>query len=266
VTGPGATGGPPPPARRADAGLVDELDRVDGWIDLHCHYLPGIDDGVRTLEEGVALCQGLGKLGFGVVVATPHIRTAMFENRRAGVEAAFAAFQAETAAVPDMPRTGLGAEHFFDDVVWSLLTQGEHVPYPGGRGVLLELHERALPLGLDRRLFELRVRGVDPVLAHPERYAPFQRSPDALEPLLAGGTRLLLDVMSLVGKYGRAPKRAAERMLADGAYFAACSDSHKPRHLELVDKAIRRLRKLVGPAQADALLGDGPRALLRAPG
>jgi len=255
---------PAPPRGRLDDVLVAELDQIDGWVDLHCHYLPAIDDGVRTLDEGIALCRGLRKTGFGVVVATPHIRTAMFDNDRRGLEAAYGRFLDATRETAEMPRTGLGAEHFFDDVVWGLLEAREHVPYPGGRGVLVELQERSLPIGLDRRLFELRVRGIEPVLAHPERYAPFWKSSATLEPLLAGGTRLLLDVMALVGKYGRQPKRTAERLLAEGAYFAACSDSHKPRHVELVDRAIQRLRKLVGNAETERLLSEGPRELLRA--
>ena len=59
-----------------------------GYVDLHCHYLPGIDDGVRTFEEGVALCRGLRDIGYRRVVATPHIRTAMFPNTKAGLRAA----------------------------------------------------------------------------------------------------------------------------------------------------------------------------------
>ena len=62
----------------------------EGYVDLHCHYLPGIDDGVRTLDEGIRVLAGLRGLGYAKVIATPHIRTAMFDNRKPGLERAYA--------------------------------------------------------------------------------------------------------------------------------------------------------------------------------
>jgi len=73
----------------------------------------------------------------------------------------------------------------------------------------------------------------------------------------------LLDVMSLVGKYGRRPRHTAERMLEEGAYFAACSDSHRPADVEQVALGIERLEALLGSDEAHALLDDNPRAILR---
>jgi len=235
---------------------------MSGFVDLHCHYLPGIDDGVRTAEEGIALLGGLAGLGFVKVVATPHIRTAMFENDRPGLEAAYAAFREGLEGVPGMPETGLGAEHYFDDVVWDLFARGGALPYPGGKAALIEFPTRAIPVGVEHRLFELNVRGIRPVLAHPERYDPLFKRTDALDPLLGIGVLPLLDIMSLTGKYGRAPRKAAERMVEEGVYYAACSDSHRPAHVEIVAKGIARLRKLVGDEEAEELLAENPRRIL----
>jgi protein-tyrosine phosphatase len=69
-------------------------------------------------------------------------------------------------------------------------------------------------------------------------------------------------VCALVGKYGRAPQRAAEKLLEDDAYEAACSDAHKPRDVEIVVDAIERLERLVGVEEAKRLLSDGPRGIL----
>jgi protein-tyrosine phosphatase len=233
-----------------------------GYVDLHCHYLPALDDGVRTLDEGVALCQGLHKLGYRRVVATPHIRTAMFDNRKAGLESALAQFREDTAGTGGMPETGLGAEHYFDDVFWDLFMRGMAVPYPGGKAALVEFPNEGLPLRVDHRFFEMQVRGVRPVIAHPERYPfMFSRS-DALDPLLNVGALPLLDVMSLTGRYGRRPRKAAERMLDEGVYFAACSDAHRPADVETVAEGIARLRSLVGDTEAGELLGDHPQRIL----
>lgn len=232
------------------------------YVDLHSHYLPGIDDGVSSLEDGVALCRGLAELGYGRVIATPHIRTAMFENRKPGLLEAMASFSRATEGLAGMPELGLGAEHYFDDVFWQLFEGGEAVPYPGGHALLVEFPERQVPIHVERLLFLMCVRGQRPVLAHPERYQPFFDSSAPLLPLKRAGALPMLDLMSLTGEYGRSPQRAAERLLEEDAYYAACSDCHRPRQLPAVEKAIERLKRLVGSERADALLREHPRRIL----
>ncbi len=232
------------------------------FVDLHCHYLPGIDDGVRTMDEGLALLSGLASLGYGTVLATPHIRTAMFDNRRPGLERAYAELVDIAGGLPGMPETGLAAEHYCDDVFWQLFVSGQAMPYPGGKAALVELHSEVWPMRLEERFFEMQVRGVRPVLAHPERYSALFRATDPLDPMLEVGTVALLDVMALVGRYGRASRRAAERMLDEGVYYAACTDAHRPGDVELVREAIDRLRELVGDEEAEELLGENPRRIL----
>jgi protein-tyrosine phosphatase len=232
-----------------------------GLVCLHLHYLPNVDDGVKSLEQGVALCRGLAALGYTQLVTTPHIRSEMFENRRPALEAAFAEFENATAG-QGLPTLGLGAEHHMDDVVWALLERGEGVLYPGGHAVLIELPEAHVPAGLSDRFFRLRVRGARVVLAHPERYRPLFDRTHALDPLLDAGALPLLDLMSLTGRYGRAPQRAAERMLDEGTYFAACTDAHKPEDVPDVERGIERLKELVGANEAMELLSTNPQHIL----
>ncbi|MGE0792157.1 MAG: tyrosine-protein phosphatase [Sandaracinaceae bacterium] len=234
----------------------------EGYVDLHCHYLPGIDDGVRTAEEGLELLRNLRAIGYHTVIATPHIRTAMFDNRKPGLEAKYAEMRARIEATPDMPATGLGAEHYYDDVFWDLFQRGEALPYPGHKAALVEFHYELWPHRIEDRFFEMLVKGVRPVLAHPERYAALFRRTDPLDPLLDAGAVALLDLMSLVGRYGRSAEAAAERMLEEGTYYAACSDSHRPSDPERVAEAIERLRELVGDEETEELLAENPRRIL----
>ena len=115
---------------------------------------------------------------------------------------------------------------------------------------------------MEQRFFQMNVRGVRPVLAHPERYVPLFRKTDPIERMLDMGVLPLMDVMSLVGRYGRKPRKAAERMLDEGVYYAVCSDSHRPADVEVVEKAIARLHELVGPEEAYELLAENPRRIL----
>lgn len=235
---------------------------MSGYVDLHCHYLPGIDDGVRTMGEGLALLSGLKKIGYSKVIATPHIRTAMFENRKPGLEQSYAELVAILKNVPDLPETGLAAEHYCDDVFWELWKSGGTLPYPGGKAALIEFHYEHWPRRMEERFFEMQLAGVRPVLAHPERYSALHRRTDAIDPLLEVGALALLDLMSLVDRYGRAARRAAERMLEEGVYYAACTDSHRPADAEIAAEAIERLRELAGDDEAHALLADGPAQIL----
>ena len=165
-----------------------------GFIDLHCHWIAAIDDGAKTTDESLAMLRGLRQAGFDQVVATPHMRPGMFDNDRPALERAFAAMH----------------------------PVGEALPYPGnGKCVLVEVGQGAFPARLQHRFFDVKRAGYTPVLAHPERYDPVWKDDTCLDPLLDAGAHLLLDVCSLVGKYGRAPQKAAEKLLEDDAYEEA---------------------------------------------
>jgi protein-tyrosine phosphatase len=246
---------------------------VRGFVDLHCHWIAGIDDGVKTPDEGVALLRRLRAAGFDLVVATPHMRPGMFENDKRALEHAFAAMCPRLALEHDLPDVHLASEHFLDDVVFSRLIKGLGLPYPdlaepgspralARRGVLVELNPQGFPAQLQHRFFDLGRAGLRPVLAHPERYQPVWKDDACLDPLLDAGACLLLDICALVGKYGRASRRAAEKLLEEEAYEAACSDAHRPADADVVVEAIEALERRAGPKEAERLLRDGPRGIL----
>ncbi len=232
-----------------------------GFIDLHCHWVAGIDDGARTPEQGIEMLRRLQNAGFSKIVATPHMRPGMFDNDKTALERAFAAM---LALLPDgLPEVALSSEHFFDDVVFDRLKKGDGVPYPGGKAALVEFNPQAFPFALPARLLDLRRAGIKPVIAHPERYAPTWKDTDAMQPLIDAGACLLLDVCALVGKYGDKPKRTAEQLLEEDAYEAACSDAHRAEDADVTAKAIERLTALVGEEETDRLMRTGPETILR---
>jgi protein-tyrosine phosphatase len=236
------------------------------FVDLHCHYLPGVDDGVRSDAEGMELLEGLKAAGFGTVFATPHMRPGLFDNGKQGLERSFDTLKRR---VEDYgiaaPSLGLASEHFFDDIVFARILAGEGLPYPGTKNLLVEFPPVAFPIHVQHRLVDLKRRGFGVVLAHPERYEPVWANDECLDIIFDGGARLLLDVCALTGKYGRAPKRAAETLLEQEAYEAACTDAHSPRDVDGVVRAIARLRELVGTAETTRLLSTAPRAIAGVP-
>jgi protein-tyrosine phosphatase len=239
-----------------------------------------IDDGAPSPEDGIEMLSGLYRAGFSTVVATPHMRPGMFENDRPALLRAYSLMLPHLAEASArgvaLPEVHLSSEHFFDDVVWGRLTRGEGVPYPslparvpsakasGPRlGVaLFEFSGQAFPVKLVERLVDLKRAGLRVLLAHPERYRPVWTDDSCLDSVIDAGARLLLDVCALVGKYGRAAQAAAEKLLEEDAYDAACSDAHKPADVPEVERAILRLQATVGPVEAQRLLSDGPTAIL----
>lgn len=230
---------------------------------MHCHWIAGIDDGAPSPAEGVAMLRALRELGFDTVVATPHMRPGMFDNRRDDLVAAFERMGPALAEHPDLPAVELSSEHYFDDVVFERLLMGEGLPYPGERAVLLEFYGVDFPPMIDARLFDLRRRRLLPVIAHPERYRFLWKSSAALERLVDSGVAALLDIAALVGKYGRETQRCAERLLEDGLYHAACSDAHRAADTEDVARGMERVVSLYGREELDFLLRDGPAAILK---
>jgi protein-tyrosine phosphatase len=233
-----------------------------GFVDLHCHFLPGIDDGARSVEEGIAMLRGLRRIGFDRVVATPHMRPVLFDNEKPGLESAFESARAALVA-PDLPEIALASEHYFDDVVFLRLMRGDCLPYPGGKAVLLEFYEMDFPTSIDRSFVELRLkRKLLPVIAHPERYQAIWKNPDVLERMVGVGVAALLDTAALVGKYGKKPREIAEELLDRNLYHAACSDAHRPSDVEEVAAGMRRIEELYGEEEVQFLFHEGPRALL----
>lgn len=233
-----------------------------GFIDLHCHWVAGIDDGARSIDDSLAMLRGLREAGFDRVCATPHMRPGMFDNTAADLRAAYDATCRALQGADGLPEVMLSSEHWFDDVVFQRLVEGRALPYPGGHSVLVEITPRSFPVRLSARFFDLRRRRLRPVLAHPERYEPVWRDAAVLDPLVDGGTVLLLDVASLAGKYGRAPRKAAEALVEDGYYYAACSDAHKPSDVDDVKRGIAALVDMVGQEEAMFLLSEGPLHIL----
>lgn len=235
---------------------------MKGFVDLHCHWVAGIDDGARTVEEGLGILVGLKSLGFDHVIATPHMRPSLFDTTREELTAAYERMLPHLERSEGLPLVGLSSEHYFDVEIFNRLINGQGLPYPGGRAVLLEFYEMDFPPSVRQRLFDIHRTGLQPVIAHPERYRSLWEDPSKLEPLIDQGAVALLDAAALVGKYGRHPKKTAQRLLELGLYHAACSDAHRPSDLADVEGGIRFVEKRYGPSEVDFLFREGPCQIL----
>jgi protein-tyrosine phosphatase len=233
------------------------------FIDLHCHWIPGIDDGASSEQQALTMLRDLAALGFGLVIATPHMRPGLFDNSREDLEAAFQRVLPIVERTPGLPQVALSSEHYFDELVFSRLLSGVALPYPGGRAVLIEFSYAQPPPMFEHRLGDLARRGLTAIVAHPERCGYFRDSPDRLERLIGAGAAALLSAGSLDGAYGRATQRCAEALLDRGLYHACSSDAHCPEDIDRVSAALELIEQRYGAEELDSLLRIGPSELLR---
>lgn len=238
-------------------------EHMRGFVDLHSHWVAGVDDGANSATESLDLLRALHAVGFDTVMATPHMRPGMFDNLREDLIAAYDRTHSAVSGDSAVPQNlDLASEHYFDDIVFARLLNNEALPYPGQHAVLIELNPSQFPAMLPYRLQDLLKHGLRPVIAHPERYAPVWSNITVLDSMLDVGALLLLDVAALVGKYGRAPMNAAKKLADEGYYYAACSDAHKASDVDDVAQGIETLFRTVGTEEATFLLHEGPSRIL----
>lgn len=235
---------------------------MSGFVDLHCHWVALIDDGAPSVAAGIEMLAGLAELGFERVIATPHMRPGLFDNTRSDLVSAYERMLPELARRAGMPRVGLASEHYFDDVVFRRILDGQAMPYPAERAILLEFYEIGFPITVEQRLFDLLTRRLLPVIAHPERYHAVWRDAASLERIVDMGCAALLDVAVFAGKYGKKPRRCAEQLLERGLYHAACSDAHRPEDMRAVAEGMRWVERHYGAQALSYLFEEGPGALL----
>jgi protein-tyrosine phosphatase len=203
---------------------------------MHCHLLPGVDDGMQNLDSAVSAIRSMMSLGFSGAVLTPHIYHGVYDNETANLRLEFTAFTAAIAAARIGFTLFLAAEYFADDHFFALIEQDDILSMQVGaeRWVLLELPLfQEAPIG-GVCLAALVKRGYRPVIAHVERYRYVAREPARwLDRFAAAGAVLQGNIGSLAGQYGEEVKRFAT-WLAERAHIAVwATDIHQPEQIPL---------------------------------
>lgn len=198
----------------------------DGLNDYHSHLLPGVDDGVQTLDESLRILRSYEALGVRTVWLTPHI----MEDMPNGTDFLRRRFAALQAAWQGTVTLHLAAENMLDSLFEERLTAGDLLPL-GHRGdhLLVETSYYNPPMNFDALLERIRRTGYFPVLAHPERYT-YMSAADYRR-LKSAGIKLQLNLFSLTGYYGVQARRKALYLLHDGMYDMCGSDIHGERYL-----------------------------------
>jgi protein-tyrosine phosphatase len=220
VTGPPIISG-----RRRVSGVGSRISFLTSVIDLHCHVLPGIDDGPQTIEGSIALARAAAAAGTRVIVATPHVSW-HYQNEPATI-ARLTDEVNERLSVEGIALEILaGAEIAMTRVDEIEPSELERLSLGGGPWVLLEPPFTPVATGLDGVVLALQRAGRGVVIAHPERCPAFHRDPATLESLVRAGALTSITAGSLVGRFGGEVRRFARRLLTDGLVHNVASDAH----------------------------------------
>ena len=206
--------------------------------DLHLHVLPGIDDGSPFVEESLQILAAHHAAGIRRVIATPHIRADMFPNDRRTIHAAWEVLtEAAADRWPDLTLT-YAAEHFGDDHLMALLEKGQILPL-FDRYVLVETSMRTEEPYFTQVLQAMIDRDWQPVLAHPERYRPWQQRPERYAELREMGVIFQVNLLSLGGQYGPTEQMLAAQMIRQGWIGAVGTDLHRASQYIYLERASR---------------------------
>ncbi len=235
---------------------------MSGLCDLHCHLIPGVDDGARTPRDALEMARALVDLGFTTVAPSPHARPEYPSHSREMVEARLAELREALGREGVTLSLGTNAENFLDEAFVRGLGTPEARLLGAGKYVLVELPYTSPVPALTDILFRIRLKGVTPVLAHPERCLEFERKGRAAAAVQAGAL-LQLDVGALTGRYGGTARKLARAFLEEGLYAVGATDLHGPVGArEWVGKALAELRSLGGERAYTRLMATSPTRLL----
>ncbi len=202
-------------------------------IDLHCHYLPAIDDGSPSMADSLELARAAVADGITHAAMTPHIHSGRYDNTRTSVEAVTVQFRKalKEANIP-LQIFPAGEVRLSADII-DLLDQDE-MPflgtYDGFRVVLLEFPYAQIPLGTEKLVRWLLANQVRPLIAHPERNKAVMQNVERIAPYVSMGCMMQVTAASLVGGFGPAVQECAELMLDRGWISLVASDAHNMEH------------------------------------
>lgn len=233
----------------------------DGLVDLHCHLLPGVDDGAKTPEEALEMAKLLLSHGFTKVAPSPHNRPEYAARAVADQRLVEMRQLLDREGVPLELFTN--AENFLlDPHLLESLGTNRCRPIGPGPFLLAEAPYTSPFPALPQLVFRAKLKGTTLVIAHPERCLEFHTKGRA-ESVVHAGAILQLDIGTLIGRYGRIPKKLARQFLQEGLYGVAATDLHSPLHADWIGDSLEELRKLAGDRITIALLRNNPGKILR---
>jgi len=229
-------------------------------VDLHCHILPGLDDGAANMEESMAMAESAIADGITHVVATPHSSNKYFFDF-AQVRELRDELQAR---VGDRLTIATGCDfHLNPENLEALRQEARRFCINQRDFLLLEFNEFSIPPSMDQTLHAIQLAGVQPVITHPERNRILRARPERLKKWVRLGCFAQVTGGALTGGFGAGAQQDALRWIGEGLIHFVASDAHNTRtRLLRLEPAYNVVEHQFGQEKARALFQDNPLAAL----
>lgn len=213
------------------------------WIgvDMHSHLLPGIDDGCPDFETSEKCINGLMELGFKRFIATPHIADGLYNNNLGSIQNSFAVLKSnwelKNAVFPDISY----AAEFMVDMKMESYKKGDGLILLPQDQILIEMSYLFESPNIFDVIFNLQLQGIQPIIAHPERYVFYFKNPKGIQAFVDKGCLLQSNLLSFSGYYGKEVKAQVLAMADAGLIDYLGTDLHHTRHLDALNQLCKEI-------------------------
>lgn len=208
-------------------------------VDLHSHLIPGIDDGVKSLDESMELIRRFSNLGIRKIITTPHIMGDFYKNTPDTIREGMFRVQDRISEEGIEMEFEAAAEYYLDEFFVKDLRNDSELLTIGKNTLLFELPFINPPIQLDEAIFLIQSRGLKPLLAHPERYPYYHNDLDRLKEMVNKGVQLQININSLAGYYSKPVESMAKKLIKEGMVDYVGSDVHNQRHMLVLEKLLK---------------------------
>ncbi len=233
-------------------------------IDIHSHILPGLDDGPKEIQGSLKIVEAASSSGTTAMVATPHALNGIYVNNRNEIIAAIAMLQdlLMTAGIPVTLYPG--AETALTPEIFDSIDSGELMTInDNGKYLLSELPACFIREQIFEIVFQLKMRGITPIISHPERDGNILRNPDILVELIHRGCLMQSTARSISGGFGREIKDFSHLLLQNGLIHVISSDCHsETRRGPDLKTGLDQAADIIGTDIAEKMVLDFPRSII----
>lgn len=234
-------------------------------IDLHCHILPGLDDGPKTIEESLEMARVARSDGIRTIVATPHTLNDVYVNPFQKVvdevDCLRDLFLKEEIDLDLWPGSDV---HICSRMSERILSGEAGTINGGGCYVLVEFPYQTVPSGAGEELFRLKLKGITPIITHPERNLAIQNRLETLSDMVVMGCLVQVTAMSITGEFGEEAMTCAHRLLDLRLAHVIATDAHSSvSRPPILTPAVEAAAQILGSMkEAEAMVLARPDAIL----
>lgn len=245
---------------------ITMVNTMDNYVDIHSHILYGIDDGSKSLEESIEIIKEHIKMGFTDIAVTPHyIENSKYITNNEEKENILKTLKNELKKQNIKINLYIGNEVYINNNIEELLNQNEISTINNTKYLLIELPMQNKIKNISEIIYELRIKGIIPIIAHPERYEYVQKDINYVDKLIEEGALLQSNYASILGMYGEKSKKALKKLIKQNKILILSTDVHYPNSKIYfnMDKIRKKLSKLIGEEKLKELTTTNPKKIIK---